>query len=184
MLEMRIEGLALCLCCALRLVPAPRLRKGLVVGSGLGHLASKARELGSEMADTLPEPVLAALRKNLHKGRSLAELAARHRLLSSQCERLVLPEVWSVRLLSEGGLRHLKPTPLQVWHVIQGRPQPQCHLVLMHVSLQLEHRIADALLSTQMFLKMASVLCWHLGHASSKSQGMLLMLALAKPLMM
>ena len=114
MLEMRIEGLALCLCCALRLVPVPRLRKGLVVGSGLGHLTSKARELGSEMADTLPELELAALRKYLHRGRSLAELAARRRLLSSQCGRLVLPEVWSVRLLSEGGLRHLKPTPLHV----------------------------------------------------------------------
>ena len=103
MLEMRIKGLALCLCCALRLAPTHRLRKGLVVGSGLGHLTSRIPALRSERADTLPELGHAALRKYLHRGRSLAELVALRRLLISQCGRMVLPVAWSVRLLSEGG---------------------------------------------------------------------------------
>ena len=148
MFEMRTEGQVVCLCCALRLLPPPCLRRGLVVGSGLGHLTSKEREHCPMVAEVLPELEEANLRMNLHNGRSLAELRTRRRLVSNQCGRLELLRVVSVCLFSESGLRHLKPTPLQDWQVVHGTPHEQCHLVLIQVSLQLEHRRADALLST------------------------------------
>ena len=91
MLEMRIKGLALSLCCASCLVLPPRLRMGLVVGSGLGHLTSRVLALRTEWAETLPELGHAALRRYLHRGRMLAEVAALRRLVINQCGRMVHP---------------------------------------------------------------------------------------------
>ena len=75
MLEMRIEAGALCLCCTC-LWLQPRLRVCLMAGSGLGHLASRALMLRAMGADALPELGLATLRRNLHKGRMLANLVS------------------------------------------------------------------------------------------------------------
>ncbi len=51
-LEMRIEGVVLCLGCTLCLMLPPRLRMGLVVGSGLGHLASRVLVLRAVWAES------------------------------------------------------------------------------------------------------------------------------------
>ena len=146
MLEMRLEGHLVCLCCAVRLLILPSLRWCLVVGSGLGHLTSKEREQRPMVAEVLPELGEATLLMNLHSGRWLAELKFRRRLVSNQCGSLELQLVESICLFAEGGLRHLKPT--HHWQVVHGTPHVQCHLVLVHVTLQLEHRRPDALLST------------------------------------
>ena len=147
MLEMRIEGKVLCLCCTCLLLP-PRLRICLVAGSGLGHLASRALVLRAVGADTLPDLGHGTLRRNLHKGRMLAVMVALRRLVVSQCGRRLETEARSERLLREGGLRHLKPTPLQALQVIQGEPDLQSHLVFMEECEQLVHRMPVALLST------------------------------------
>ncbi len=132
---MRIAGLDPLLCCALRLALNPCLRKGLVDGSGLGHRTSRSLAKGLNMAEALPELGPAILRRNLHKGRSRAARSARRRLVCNHCGRtLVASKDCSGRLLSEGGLRQLKPMPLQVWHVIHGWLQPQCHLCV-HASV-------------------------------------------------
>ena len=86
LLEMRINGKVLCLRCTCLLLP-PRLRKCLVAGSGLGHLASRALVSRAVGADALPELGQAILRRNLHKGRMLAILVALRRLVVSQCGR-------------------------------------------------------------------------------------------------
>ena len=103
MLEMRIDGKVLCLCCTCLLLP-PRLRKCLVAGSGLGHLASRALVLRAVGADALPELGQSSLRRNLHKSRMLAILVALRRLVVSQCGRRLETEPWSERLLRECGL--------------------------------------------------------------------------------
>ena len=119
-----------------------------MAGSGLGHLASRALVLRAVGADALPELGHGTLRRNLHKGRMLPVLVALRRLVVSQCGRRLETEAWSERLLREGGLRHLKPTPLQVLQVIQGKPHPQSHLVFMEECEQLVHRMPVALRST------------------------------------
>ena len=62
---------------------------GLVVGSGLGHLTSRVLALRTAWAETLPELGHAAVRRNLHRGRTLAELVALRRLVINQCGRIV-----------------------------------------------------------------------------------------------
>ena len=68
MFEMRIAWRVLSMCCALFLRLFPRMRK-VVVGSGLGHLASKERDRCSMGAEVLPELEAATLRINLHSER-------------------------------------------------------------------------------------------------------------------
>ena len=179
MLEMRIEGKVLCLCCTCLLLP-PRLRICLVAGLGLGHLASRALVLRAVGADALPELWHATLQRKLHKGRMLVVVVALRRLVVSQCGRRLETEVWSERL-REGGLRHLKPTPLQVLQVIQGKPHPQSNLVFMEECGQSVHRMPVALLSTKRLRERALMPWWHLGHASSNAVGTVLVEAQAKP---
>ena len=117
-----------------------------VAGSGLGHLASCALGLRAVEADAIPEPWQAGLRRNLHKGLMLAALVALRLLVESQGGRLGAG-AWSARLLREGGLWHLKPTPRQELHVIHGRPHGHSHLVFMDEWLQIVHRMFVALWS-------------------------------------
>ena len=70
--EMQERRTTRCLCCTLRLAPVPCLRKGLLGGSGLGHLASPVQDLVCELAEIPPGLEPAPLRRNLHIGRSLA----------------------------------------------------------------------------------------------------------------
>ena len=75
-----------------------------MAGSGLGYLASCALMLRASGADALPELGLPGLRRNLHKDRMLAALVALRRLVVSQGGRRLETELWSERLLREGGL--------------------------------------------------------------------------------
>ncbi len=120
---------------------------------------SRVLALRTEWAEALPELGHAALRRNLHSGRTLADLVALRRLVINQCGRIVLPVAWSERLLGESGLRHLKPIPLHDLQVIQGTPHPHSHLVLMQECVQLAHRIPEALLSTKRLREIALVTC-------------------------
>ena len=118
-----------------------------MAGSGLGHLASCALVLRAGGADAKPELEQPSLRRNLHKGCMLAVLLTLRRLVVSQEGRRLETETWSERLLSEGGLWHLKPTPRQELQVIQGRPHGQSHVVFMEECEQLVHLMLVALQS-------------------------------------